>query len=154
MLGKIIRSEKPIVFLDFELPDKLVASGTLKLSKTYCCISPHIIHFSLTCFVEDVLKLHNTNYAHLLYIWSKAYFSISQISQFCNPLKKSKLISYKYYKNVVSTSNKSKKTFVSVIQPLHLSTQCSYMHENILNFFKKTTPPYHPAYISNSVLVF
>lgn len=60
VLGKIIRSEKPIAFLDFELPDKLVASGTLKLSKTYCCISAHFIPYPLTYFVEDVLKLHET----------------------------------------------------------------------------------------------
>lgn len=40
VLEKIIRSEKSIAFLDFELPDKLVASGTLKYSKTYCDISP------------------------------------------------------------------------------------------------------------------
>lgn len=58
VLGKIIRSEKPSAFLDFELPDKLVASGTLKFSKTYCCIS-HFIHYS-QIFVEDVLKLHDT----------------------------------------------------------------------------------------------
>lgn len=77
VLGKIIRSEKPIAILDFELHDKLVASGTLKYSKTYCCISPHFIHYSLTDFVMDVLKLHNTNYAHLLYLLRKDYFSVS-----------------------------------------------------------------------------
>lgn len=49
VLGKSIRSKKPIAFLDFELPDKLVASGSLKLPKTYCCISPpHAVLFSHT----------------------------------------------------------------------------------------------------------
>lgn len=57
VLGKIIRSEKSIAFLDFELPDKLVALGTLKSFKTYCCISPYFIHYALTYFVEDVLKI-------------------------------------------------------------------------------------------------
>lgn len=59
VLGKITISEKPIAFLDFELPDKLVASDTLQFSKMYCCIS-HFIHYS-QIFVEDVLKLHDTN---------------------------------------------------------------------------------------------
>lgn len=29
LLGKTITSENPLAFLDFELPDKLAASGTL-----------------------------------------------------------------------------------------------------------------------------
>lgn len=60
-LGKIIRPEKSIAFLDFELPDKLTASGTLKLIAAF-------YHFSHTILCSGCFKITwHCNYVQLLH---------------------------------------------------------------------------------------